>query len=166
MQYMVNKSSGLDTIDTISDWSSSNTYAQYDVVNHNNNFYVSKTSSNMGNQPPDTDNWSKATPKQFSYSDLSTYQEYDLLYEFSAKQSSYLSTIKQKVAELGSETITVGTNDTQLPIFDYTYDIPEEDLILDPLKPESFYHNKHVCNKITLTQFNSLDIQLARQSKQ
>lgn len=170
MTYKVKTDSGFETLSVINDWDSSKIYSEFAVVKDtNNNFYVSKEGKeiNKDKEPAiNSDYWTRVIPQQFN--NINNYAAGDLVYEFSADHIKHLEAIKLKIAELGSEMVDIqkdgGT--IQLPIFDYTYDIPEEDLILDPLKPENFYHNKHVCNKITLTQLNSLDIQLARQSKQ
>lgn len=49
--------------------------------------------------------------------------------------------------------------------FDYSYAIPEDMLIENPLDPLSFYENQHVCNNITISQINNINISVARQSK-
>ena len=57
-------------------------------------------------------------------------------------------------------------NNTEINVFDLTYIADKDDQILNPLDPLSFYRPNHVCNNITMTQIESVDVRLARQSKQ
>ena len=52
--------------------------------------------------------------------------------------------------------------------FDYTYEVDEDNQILDPLDPSSFYNSNHIYNKYVISQLNTkeLNIKIARQSKQ
>lgn len=38
-------------------WAVGTTYARGDIVEHDDSLYISLTSSNLGNEPPDSDNW-------------------------------------------------------------------------------------------------------------
>ena len=72
----------------------------------------------------------------------------------------YINKIKDRVAELSLAT------DKNISSFDYSYQVDEQDQILDPLDPLSFYQSNHICNPITISQIDSINIQLARQSRQ
>lgn len=49
--------------------------------------------------------------------------------------------------------------------FDYSYIVPEDEQILNPLDPISFYDTNHICNNITISQIDKINIIIARQSK-
>ena len=77
---------------------------------------------------------------------------------FSTSQFYSDSDILNKIA--GMATNTDGVNK-----FDYSYAVPEDMLIENPLDPLSFYENQHVCNNITISQIDNINISVARQSK-
>lgn len=73
------------------------------------------------------------------------------------------SDIIRKLKTLSTKSIG---NNTKINVFDLTYIADKDDQILNPLDPLSFYRPNHVCNNITMTQIESVDVRLARQSKQ
>ena len=55
-----------------------------------------------------------------------------------------------------------------MSLFDYSYQIDEEDIIDNPLSPESFFNPNHVYNKYVISQLNTKNsnISIATQSLQ
>lgn len=45
-------------------------------------------------------------------------------------------------------------------VFDYTYQVPDEDLIENPLNPESFLNPKHICNPFTICQMDTSNMSI------
>ena len=77
---------------------------------------------------------------------------------FSTSQFYSDSDILDKIIEMATTTDAINK-------FDYSYVVPEDILIENPLDPLSFYENQHVCNNITISQINNINISVARQSK-
>ena len=164
---------------TIKEWDETNNagYNQFDAVSFNNKYYVKITQLNKSDsntkgilEKPSTDgsNWKRVNVVEATSTTI--FKQFDLVY-YAVDFSDLLNKIKAKVIEMGQKTIIVtdeSGNDQQNQInkFDFTYLEHEEDQILDPLNPTSFYKENHVCNKFLISQINSLDIRLARQSKQ
>lgn len=79
-------------------------------------------------------------------------------------KSNSIEQIMSRVNTLGKKTSESDTS--TINFFDYSYEADEQDQILNPLDPTSFYDNNHICNHMTISQIESINIQLARQSKQ
>ena len=163
---------------TIKEWDEtrSDGYEQYEAVRFNNKYYVkitkltsdSNTKGILEKPSTDDSNWKRVNVVEAQSTTI--FKQFDLVY-YAVDFSDLLDKIKAKVIEMGQKTITVADesgNDQQNQInkFDFTYLEDEEDQILDPLNPTNFYKENHVCNKFLISQINSLDIRLARQSKQ
>ena len=173
ISYKVIKSSGSSltaspqSFNDIPQWSkvsdNSKGYAKYDIVNYQNSYYISKTSNNK-NSVQDKDSWKKITILKYS-GDPNDYAEFDVVAKLDTSQS--MQSLKNKVKDLASYKVKdlQGKSHT-LNAFDYSYEVPEDDQILNPLDPISFYNENHICNKFLLSQIESIDIRLARQSKQ
>lgn len=163
----------------ITDWDYNNQdgYDKFNVVRFNNRYYVKKTDK-IENDPdtkgilikPSSDNinWKKVDVQEAVSG--ATFDQFDLVY-YADDFSDLLEKIKERVIEMGQKTITIQQESGldasyELNKFDFTYLEDEEDQILDPLSPKNFYKENHVCNKFLMSQINSLDIRLARQSKQ
>ena len=158
---------------TIREWDATNTsgYKQFSAVKFKTKYYVKKTdivpgnddSKGVGKNPAQDDiNWKQVSIKEAT---LGTYfNQFDLVY-YAVDFSNLLDTVKAKVIDMGCKKSDLD-NSTLINKFDFTYLEDEEDQILDPLNPTSFYKENHVCNKFLISQINSLDIKLARQSKQ
>lgn len=162
----------------ITDWDNNQYgYRKYEAVRFNNRYYVKKT--DLIETDPDTKgilikpssdniNWKKVDVQEAVSG--ATFDQFDLVY-YADDFSDLLEKIKERVIEMGQKTITIQQESGldasyELNKFDFTYLEDEEDQILDPLNPKNFYKENHVCNKFLISQINSLDIRLARQSKQ
>lgn len=159
----------------IKDWDATVDYKQFEAVKFKSRYYVKKTSATSLIEEPNKDdtNWKKVDIQEAKSG--FDFDQFDLVY-YAVDFSRLLDKVREKVIDMGSiiqvVKVPVSTNyPTGLkPIwinkFDFTYLEDDEDQILDPLNPTSFYKENHVCNKFLISQINSLDIKLARQSKQ
>lgn len=74
----------------------------------------------------------------------------NILYVFADNVSLDTDNVRKKIAaKLAGHQI-----DAKPATFDYTYIVPEEVQVDDPLKPDSFWSSNHYCNRFTIAQLD------------
>lgn len=96
------------------------------------------------------------------YNPLKIKQENEFLNIEDRNGKSIKELVKEKSTPIKDE------NGNGMSLFDYSYQIDEEDIIDNPLSPESFFNPNHIYNKYVISQLNTRNsnISIATQSLQ